>query len=345
MSGQKMIFLGQFPFLRERKMIVFSLCTNDEINVIIKDSICKNSLLLKQLKAEYSDVFAKHEFDLGEGVISCNEIKLKPDTIFRKPIHYPVPESFMSQFKHYINELVDTGVLIKKDTIYTHPCIILQIENNWLRMISDMKSINSMVVPYYHSAPTFKEIIGRLNSRKYFTKLNSPNAFFQISVPSNSAKYLGICTLFGTYCYQRLPQGFLNSSSEYQKLCEKIFGNITSVINYIDDIVVYGGNTEQEHFNIIKQVFECFRKNKMKLLFDKSTFCGSKIQYLSYKIYVPLGELKSLLASSNYFRRYIVSYAKIIYPLEAAIRQKYKRLIWTSEMEESYNVLLSNYEK
>uniref|UniRef100_A0A0N5BYM8 RNA-directed DNA polymerase n=1 Tax=Strongyloides papillosus TaxID=174720 RepID=A0A0N5BYM8_STREA len=334
---------------------------DDEVNVVVKESVPKNCKFLDDLKFEYSDVFAISEFDLGEGLISCSEIELKPGGVFKKPIHYPIPESFMSQFKHYLNELENAGVLIKMDTIYTHPCIILQKENNILRMISDMRSINNMVVPHYHAAPTFKEILGKLNSSKYFTKLDSPNAFFQISVLPNSVKYLGIRTPFGTYCYQRMPQGFLNSSSEYQRLCENMLKNIDGVINYIDDIVVYGGDNEEEHFEIVKKVLQCFRQNKLKLSFDKSTFCGSKIQYLGYEICslgskparkniekflsrkkpVSKGEMKSLLASSNYFRQHIVSYSKIIYPLEEALSQKYKRLNWTSDMEESYKLLLS----
>ncbi|CEF61629.1 Reverse transcriptase domain and Integrase, catalytic core domain and Ribonuclease H-like domain and Peptidase A2A, retrovirus RVP subgroup domain and AT hook-like family and Aspartic peptidase domain-containing protein [Strongyloides ratti] len=338
-----------------------SIKSKNESNVLVKNAMSNENQEINILFKEFKDVFASSEFDLGQGSLVCNEIQLKTNSTFNKPIHYPIPEAYMAQFKHYIDELEKAKIIVKKDTTFLHPCIVLQKDHNRVRMISDMRSINNMVVPIYHAAPSFREIIGRLSSSKYFTKLDSPNAFFQISVPPESVKYLGIRTPFGNYCYNRMPQGFLNSSSEYQRLCEKMLTGVEGVINYIDDIVVFGGSSIQDHLLRVKKVLECFRNYGMKISFDKSTFCGTTIQYLGYIITstgsapapsniakfmsrkqpTSKGELKSLLASSNYFRQHIMSYAQITLPLENALLEKYTRLKWTPEMTMSYEKLLS----
>ena len=70
----------------------------------------------------------------------------------------------------------------------------------------------------------------------------------------------------GIYCYKVMPFGLKNAGATYQRLISKMFLRLMgeTVEAYIDDMVIKSRRA-QNHIRDANEVFEVFRKFRMKL--------------------------------------------------------------------------------
>uniref|UniRef100_A0A0K0FNQ3 Reverse transcriptase domain-containing protein n=1 Tax=Strongyloides venezuelensis TaxID=75913 RepID=A0A0K0FNQ3_STRVS len=230
------------------------------------------------------------------------------------------------------------------------PIIILNKSVGRKRVIGDMRSINSIVQPIYYSFPLINHAILKMRNCNCYTKLDCNNAYFQISVPVESQKYLTVKTPFGDYQFKRMVQRYINSSSEFHRLGEKILHGLEEFCtNYIDDIVIHTVGSLEFHISKVKEVLLRMHFADLRISFDKCSFFGRSVKYLGFHInengsmphegnikpflrrLFPESKkaLKSLVASANYYRNYIENFAEIT------------KLIWNDDVKESYEKLIN----
>ena len=68
-----------------------------------------------------------------------------------------------------------------------------------------------------------------------------------------------------------------------QKLMEVTLQGLTNAYVYLDDILLFSKN-EQEHVQLLTEVFKRLEKNHMPLSVDKCTFGQSSVEYLGYRV-------------------------------------------------------------
>ena len=56
------------------------------------------------------------------------------------------------------------------------------------------------------------------------------------------------------------------------------------IIWYLDDILIYGGETEEEHQKIIEQVLEKCLKHGLAINLEKSEFHKSEVDFLGHVV-------------------------------------------------------------
>ncbi|CEF61575.1 Reverse transcriptase domain and Zinc finger, CCHC-type domain and Peptidase A2A, retrovirus RVP subgroup domain and Aspartic peptidase domain-containing protein [Strongyloides ratti] len=305
--------------------------TEEEVNILILDLVTPNSTYVNQLREEFKDIIAKDEFDLGEGKPKCSEIKLKEGATFGRPQNISVKESDKPILKEYLDKLEKANVIKKGISNFAQPIIIIiPKKDGRRRIIGDMREINKIVKPIFYSPPMIQQTIQKMSGCNYFSIIDCNNAYFQIGIPENSKQYLAVRTPYGTYLFNRLVQGYINSSAEFQRIAETFiegFEDCASV--YIDDTIIHTKGDIQHHFDIIKKILNNYRKNGIKISFNKCLFGGTSVKYLGYYINkdgcVPHDDnirnflsrpfpknkkqLKGFVASANYFRAHIKNFA------------------------------------
>ena len=77
----------------------------------------------------------------------------------------------------------------------------------------------------------------------------------------------------GFYEFTRIPFGLCSVPMTFQHLMQNTLGelNLTYCIIYLDDVIIFG-HTEEEHFEHLWVVFECFREFNLKLKPSKCSF-------------------------------------------------------------------------
>ena len=126
--------------------------------------------------------------------------------------------------------------------------------------------------------------------------------------------------------------------------------------NYMDDILI-ASYTEKEHLDHIIQVFERFRKFKMKLKLAKCKFGQSEIQFLGHiinhggirtlpektqeisKIKAPRNadEVRTFLRHLNYYRRSIPAFSDLMQPIQKLLKKNVK-FEWTEECDAAFKM-------
>ena len=73
--------------------------------------------------------------------------------------------------------------------------------------------------------------------------------------------------------------GISTAPDEYQACMEKIFGDLPFVVVYLDDLLVYS-NTESEHLEHLRVLFECLAMYDVTLNGKKCHVLRKSVDYL-----------------------------------------------------------------
>jgi len=76
--------------------------------------------------------------------------------------------------------------------------------------------------------------------------------------------------------------GMTNSPATFQTIMNNIFRNLIAegiVVVYLDDILIFT-KTEEEHMQVVRQVLQVLKENKLFLCPKKCEFYKQQIEYL-----------------------------------------------------------------
>jgi len=133
-----------------------------------------------------------------------------------------------------------------------------------------------------------------------------------------------------------MPFGLANAPATFQEMMDTIFKDIEGCIWYLHDILIYGGNSEEEHQQLVEQVLhQCIKYglavNLTKSEFHvKETLClghiinGQQVQTLDLTNLEAMSkwptptkkkEVQAFLCFANYYQRCIANYSGKARPL------------------------------
>ena len=152
---------------------------------------------------------------------------------------------------------------------------------------------------------------------------------------------------FGKYEYVKVPFGLAQAPAYFQELMTGILKDFSSMIAYLDDIIIFS-KTPQEHLSHIRKVFKKLRSAKLFMKMSKCNFFSKEIQYLGHILSTtgiqPLPskthaiqhmqpptmpkQVQAFLGLVGYYRKFIKGFAKIAKPLTLLTCQQVK-FEWT----------------
>ena len=124
--------------------------------------------------------------------------------------------------------------------------------------------------PHYNSK-TFDDILPNLAGAKKFSIVDSTKSFFNLSLTKRASLLMTFGTMYGRYCYLRIPMDASLSSDVYQFKIDKIFEDIPQCVGIADDIVIYSHN-DQDHDSTLYSLLNRACKLGMKFNPDKCIF-------------------------------------------------------------------------
>ena len=247
---------------------------------------------------EYSDIFSKDQYDIGTSTHPPVEIPTEGPPCISAP--YTIPLKFRLWADNTINKLLEAGMIQGTMSTWASPVIIvpkkgLEVPKDpgtplpvtaKLRLVCDYKKLNKKLPADFWSydkdgrridnhginapypLPHIDEMLASITGHKFLMTLDCTVH----SMDSDHHQKSAFITHLGKFKWKVAPFGLALLQSYYSKaMQDTLSGPEEFARNYMDDVLI-ASYTEKEHLDHITQVFERFRKFKMKLKLAKCEF-------------------------------------------------------------------------
>ncbi len=328
---------------------------SEEITSYDKQALCN-------LIDRYADVFVGPDGMLGKCDVIKHKIVVTDNTPVRRRAYRlnPTQQKIMEA---KLGELLQQGIIEESCSPWSAPCLLISKRNNTEhRLVTDFRALNAKTVLIANPLPTTQEALENIGMTKpkWFSVMDLQSGFFQAELDPSSKQYTAFATHVGLFQYCRLPQGLSNSAQTFQQIMEAVLRGLTwrSCAVYIDDIIVFEGQTFNEHLQAIEKVFIRLRKANLKLRANKCQFAQRKIKFLGHIISADgvqtdpdkiaavktypapknVKQLKSFIGLANYYRKFCKNFSKIAMPLNALFKKDVP-FVWSHECQQAFETL------
>ncbi|XP_039449504.1 uncharacterized protein K02A2.6-like [Culex pipiens pallens] len=220
-----------------------------------------------------------------------------------------------------------------------------------------MRLANRAIKREAYMMPTFEDFLPRLTEARFFSRLDIKEAFHQLELDEDSRYITTFITHKGLYRYKRLLFGISCASEMFQRIMEQILSGCKNVVNYIDDILVFG-KTKFEHDQALEKVLTILKDMNVLLNHSKCVFGVTEVVFLghhlsangirpaedklaalkSFRAPESAEELRSFLGLVNYVGRFLPDLATVTAPLRNLIGTG-TRFIWEAHHQVAFVTL------
>ena len=272
--------------------------------------------------------------------------------------------------KAEIDKLVELGVCERGKSEWSSPLLVTTKPCNspctcdqqkpcggW-RVCGDYRRLNHMTTTDRYPVKNLQDFNADLRGKKVFSKVDLLKGYHQIPVNPNDVRKTAVIAPFGLFLFPRCPFGLKNAGQDFQRLMDKILGDVPHTFVYLDDILIASESME-EHVKDLERVFKILEENGLVVNRKKCILGVSSIEFLGHfvdangirplpekveainKVAPPttIKELQRFLGMVNYYRRFIRKAAHHLYYLFECLGNKPKKLEWNKEMQQSFDAI------
>ncbi|CAB0009028.1 unnamed protein product, partial [Nesidiocoris tenuis] len=200
-----------------------------------------------------------------------------------------VPISIRDQVGMELDRLVDEGIIEPVDPTndivdWVSPIVVAVKQTGKLRICADFKvTLNKYSQPNVHPMPNLEEILSKIGSGEKYSIIDLKDAYLQLVVDDESKHFLNIATHKGIYRYTRMPFGVNSAPAIFQRVMDKVLGDMKNVACFLDDVIVTGRSMD-EHMANLEEVLSRFEREGIKVNPDKCKWVQDSVEYLGHSI-------------------------------------------------------------
>ncbi|SJL08820.1 uncharacterized protein ARMOST_12191 [Armillaria ostoyae] len=288
---------------------------------------------------DFKDLFSKENFDdLPVRKPWDHAIELVPNaknTLDCKV--YPLNPIEQKELDKFLDENLASGRIKPSKSPMASPFFFVKKKDGTLHPVQDYRKLNEMTIKNRYPLPLISELMDKLGSAKYFTKLDVRWGYNNVRIRKDDEWKAAFRTNRGLFEPTVMFFGLTNSPATFQWMMNDIFKDLIAtgkITVYLDDILIFS-KTLEEHRKITHRVLALLRKHKLFLKAEKCEFEVLETKYLGVIISegsirmdpIKLAgiaewpaptkkkELQSFLGFANFYRRFIKGYSDIVRPM------------------------------
>ena len=230
-----------------------------------------------------------------------------------------------------------------------------------MRLVVDYRKLNDITIKNSFGLPRADEQIESIRGAKWFTKLDLYSGYNQLRVATSDQHKTAFKCKFGHYEYTVTPFGLTNAPASFQALMNSVLHPLigTSVLCYLDDILIYSPTLEQ-HIKDVTKVFNLLKQNELYVKLKKCELFKHEVSFLGHKLSAdgisveedkvkairewPLPkcvrDIQSFLGAASCYRRFINKFSDIAAPLFELLKKDVEWK-WGKEQQSTFDKLKS----
>ena len=311
---------------------------------------------LESVLKKYENVFVPNDKGIT-GLHARINVKENATPVYQKP--RPVPYALVQEVDKEYDRLIEKKILYPVESSdWGTPVVCVQKSSGGVRICGDYKRVNETIANDRYKLPNVQDLLSRLTQGgrqpQYYSCLDLSGAFNQLTLDSDSAKYLVLNTHRGLLGTNRLTYGVKVAPAQFQAAMDKILSGIDNIFTYIDDILIATSDKEQ-HMKTLNLVLERLDKFNVKLNQQKCKFLLTEVKYLGHRLTAegiqPLQnkidaivkapkprdvtELKSFIGMVNFYGKFIKNMSAELHPLYKLLQVK-EKWHWGKEQNQAF---------
>jgi len=319
-----------------------------------------------ELLKEYSDVFAWGPADL-QGIppeLGEHHIDLVDGSAPVRQRQYRLNPKYSLMVKEEIDSLLKAGFIYPvSNSEWVSPIVVVPKKVGAdgkvkIRVCQDFRKLNAATKKDYFPLPFTDIILDHVSGHECYSFLDGFSGYNQVFIRKGDQLKTTFTTEWGTFAFNRMPFGLCNAPGTFQRLMMDIFKDFLRhfLEVFIDDFAVFSLRTE--HHQFLRKTFQRCRETGLKLHPGKC-FLGMESGILlghvvskkglevdSDKVRAILAllapttvrEVRGFLGCIGYYRRFIVSYAKVATPLTELLKRE-TDFVWTDRRQQAFEEL------
>ena len=147
-----------------------------------------------------------------------------------------------------------------------------------LRICLDPKDLNRAIKRCHHKTPTLEEITHKFTGATHFSTLDAKNEYWSVTLDKESRLLTTFNSLFGRYCFLRMPFGLIMSQDVFQQKMDMILESCPGTLGIADDVAVFG-RSEAEHDANLHNLMRVSREHGLVFNSKKCTIKTPQISF------------------------------------------------------------------
>ncbi|XP_039048787.1 uncharacterized protein LOC120189633 [Hibiscus syriacus] len=231
---------------------------------------------LINLLQEYKEVFAWSYQDMPglDTDMVVHKLPIKPEC---KPVQQKMrrmrPEMLL-KIKEEVKKQFDAGFLqVAKYPEWVANIVPVPKKDGKVRMCVDYRDLNKASPKDNFPLPHIDTLVDNTAGNNYFSFMDGFSGYNQIKMHPEDMEKTTFVTMWGTFCYKVMPFGLKNAGATYQRAMVTLFHDMMhkEIEVYVDDMIIKA-QTENEHVEHLRKLFQRLRKFQLRLNPNKCTF-------------------------------------------------------------------------
>ena len=328
--------------------------------------VIENKKLSRDQIIEFEKFLEENEDMFTKGKKPSSAIGVKHTIELESPYTKPVTSSpgrpsqeERNTISLQIAEMLNHGIIKESRSPWSSRIVLIRKKDGKLRFCLDYRRLNKLTKSDVYPLPRIDDSLAALQKGQFFTTLDLFAGYWQIPMDENSKELTSFISESGLYQFEVMPFGLKTAGATFQRFMDAVLAGLKwrSLLVYLDDIVIFSGTFEQ-HIKDVKEVFERLRGAGLKLNQTKCHFLKDKFSYLGHivsekgiepdpkkidailnmKTPESAADMRSVLGSCSYFRKFIPDFARLSAPLYKLTLPDTK-FLWTEASKQSLEAI------